>query len=405
MKFFYYLLACFVGSVCCMDDDRKDLTHLLSSRYGPLIDACMLDKDRLVVAAYDHLDEKNSLIEFDARVHNDEKTSVIYFEYGFKNIKSLISVDSHSLLSIDFKGNCTQFEYVTQPRPQWKKQNVFSGRVPLVDACVAAFLDAHGKSLLCTIDQNCAVTVSSMGNNTVIYDLNKPVSTACLKTLWPPYLAAAYVVQTDSTKAYIWDDRAGMKERELVGHTDKINDVSFSKDARVLYTSSDDGYVKMWENVTGQLIRNFSLMPDRVAFKQVADNGEVLWAIEAANNVDTDLLFFDPYKSALRARESEYGDMVYISGSGCAMVLDKMTGVPLSYCDMILDYNYNMWHSVVPFLVNNRLILLSSDYQKSVKAPTPLVETKLSEEYIKLICSTFAGGIFKYLQGRQQGRK
>ena len=44
----------------------------------------------------------------------------------------------------------------------------------------------------------------------------------------------------------------GPQSKELIGHKDAINDVSFSSNSQYIMTCSSDGYVKLWDTESGK---------------------------------------------------------------------------------------------------------------------------------------------------------
>ena len=46
----------------------------------------------------------------------------------------------------------------------------------------------------------------------------------------------------------------GPANKELVGHTDSVNDIDFSADSAALVSGSSDGKIMVWDIATGKLI-------------------------------------------------------------------------------------------------------------------------------------------------------
>ena len=46
----------------------------------------------------------------------------------------------------------------------------------------------------------------------------------------------------------------GPANKELVGHTDSVNDIDFSTDSAALVSGSSDGKIMVWDIATGKLI-------------------------------------------------------------------------------------------------------------------------------------------------------
>ena len=45
----------------------------------------------------------------------------------------------------------------------------------------------------------------------------------------------------------------GPSNKELLGHTDAVNDVNFSTDSAALVSGSSDGKIMIWDSATGRL--------------------------------------------------------------------------------------------------------------------------------------------------------
>jgi len=61
---------------------------------------------------------------------------------------------------------------------------------------------------------------------------------------------------TTGNEVYIYNQKFEL-QNQLVGHEQLINNVDFSKDAKHLLTSSDDGFVILWD-INGKIIKNFN---------------------------------------------------------------------------------------------------------------------------------------------------
>ena len=46
----------------------------------------------------------------------------------------------------------------------------------------------------------------------------------------------------------------GPDNKELIGHTDSVNDIDFSADSAALVSGSSDGTIMIWDIATGKLI-------------------------------------------------------------------------------------------------------------------------------------------------------
>lgn len=67
------------------------------------------------------------------------------------------------------------------------------------------------------------------------------------------------IVTTSGDHSFqIWDTSSGARLLDLVGHSDRINCVSFSFDGQRIVTASEDGTAKIWDAVTGDELRHIS---------------------------------------------------------------------------------------------------------------------------------------------------
>lgn len=62
--------------------------------------------------------------------------------------------------------------------------------------------------------------------------------------------------------------------RTLDEHSDNVENIAFSPDGDILASTSSDGWVRLWNPQTGQLIRTFRSLEDvSIVFK---DDGSIL---------------------------------------------------------------------------------------------------------------------------------
>src|SRR5262249_8638446 len=58
--------------------------------------------------------------------------------------------------------------------------------------------------------------------------------------------------------ARVWDATTGRELAILKGHTDEVNDATFSIDGSQVITASDDDTVRLWDTVTGRELAKFA---------------------------------------------------------------------------------------------------------------------------------------------------
>ena len=74
----------------------------------------------------------------------------------------------------------------------------------------------------------------------------------------------------------LWDVESGEMVRELVGHTDWINEYAFSPDSQWLISASKDGTARIWDVATGEELHRFTMPVGAVTAFELSPNGRFL---------------------------------------------------------------------------------------------------------------------------------
>ncbi len=71
-----------------------------------------------------------------------------------------------------------------------------------------------------------------------------------------------------SIGVWLYDVNSGEAHALLAGHTDKINNVTFSSDGKILASASEDGSIRLWDVATG--VHKKTFIGDRWGFDNVS---------------------------------------------------------------------------------------------------------------------------------------
>jgi WD40 repeat protein len=85
----------------------------------------------------------------------------------------------------------------------------------------------------------------------------------------------------------LWDIESQEVVYQLVGHTESVNEVSFSPDQRMLASSGEDGNIILWDLETGEQLRMLSddALPPEIIHMSMSPDGRLIGAIYSGDGI------------------------------------------------------------------------------------------------------------------------
>jgi WD40 repeat protein/transcriptional regulator with XRE-family HTH domain len=174
----------------------------------------------------------------------------------------------------------------------------------------------------------------------------------------------ATIASSDVNAAKIWNTTTGEVVETLEGHTGFVTNVAFSKDGRLLVTTSEDATAIIWDVTTGRLVHRLTghvgwvlgpaFSPDGGIVATTGDDGKViLWDVTTGEKIRELSGHTDP---ALRAAFSPDGSLLATAGvDHVARIWNPATGEQLA---LLEGHTNNVWG--VDFSPDGRLLATSS---------------------------------------------